>query len=130
MSEPSVDDVATLLDLRRLCKEDEDRVAMWQKQRPVIMVVTALALGLRRLRADVRRRFDAWKILACSGGASAQSPMSPPTAREVLFIRDVSPTPGRRISFHSAFTRWATTNGEQFIRSLRWAIPFRDSAIE
>ena len=71
VSEPTVEDVATLLDMRRLCKEDEDRIAIWQKQRPVIMVVTALALGLRRLRAEVRRRVDAWKILASSVGATA-----------------------------------------------------------
>ena len=45
VSEPTVEDVATLLDLKRLCKEDEDRVAMLQKQRPVIMM-------LRRSRWD------------------------------------------------------------------------------
>ena len=59
VSEPTVEDVATLVDVRRLSMEDEDRVTMWQKQRPVITVVTALALGLRRLRAEVRRRVDA-----------------------------------------------------------------------
>ena len=62
VSEPTVEEVATLLDPGRLCKEDEDRKVLWQKQRPVIMVVTALALGLRKLRAEVRRRVDAWKV--------------------------------------------------------------------
>ena len=121
VSEPTVEDVATLLDVRRLSKEDEDRVAMWQRQRPVIMVVTVLAVGFRRLRAEVRRRVDAWKILASSGGAIAQPLISSPTVREVQLIRDVSPIPGRRNSFHSAFTRWAISSGEPFIRTLRLA---------
>ena len=73
VSEPTIEDVATLVDVRRLSMEDEDRITMWQKQRPVIMVVTARALGLRRLRAEVRRRVDAWKILA-SSVASAPHP--------------------------------------------------------
>ena len=76
VSEPTVEDVATLVDVRRLSMEDEDRVTMLQKQRPVIMVVTALALGLRRLREEVRRRVDAWKILASSS-------VSSPIGREV-----------------------------------------------
>ena len=31
VSEPTVEEVATLLDPSRLCKEDEDRFALWQK---------------------------------------------------------------------------------------------------
>ena len=130
VSEPTVEEVATLLDPSRLCKEDEDRIALWQKQRPVIMVVTALALGLRKLRAEVRRRVDAWKSLASSVGVAEQLTPHQLIAHDVQLIRDISPTPGRRIPFHSAFTRWASSNGEQFIRSLRWALPSRDSAIE
>ena len=72
VSEPTIEDVATLVGVRRLSMEDEDRITMWQKQRPVIMVVTALALGLRRLRAEVRRRVDAWKILASSAASAPQ----------------------------------------------------------
>ena len=34
VSDPTVEDVAILFDLKCLCKEDEDRVAMWQKQTP------------------------------------------------------------------------------------------------
>ena len=130
VSEPTIEDVATLVDVRRLSMEDEDRITMWQKQRPVIMVVTALALGLRRLRAEVRRRVDAWKILASSAASALQPSISSPNDREVQLIREVSPTPCRRNSFPSVFTKWATSIGESFIRTLRWALPYRDAAIE
>ena len=77
----------------------------------MITIVTALALGLRRLRAEVRRRVDAWKILASSGSALAHPPMAPLIDRDALCIRSVSLASGRRISFHSAFTKCASTNG-------------------
>ena len=59
VSEPIAEEVATLLDAHRLSREVEDRMARWRSQRTAIMVVTTLALGLRRLRAEVRRRVDA-----------------------------------------------------------------------
>ena len=62
--EPTIEDVATLLDIHRLSQEAEDRIALWLAQRRAIMVVTPFALRLRRLRAEVRRRVGAWKILA------------------------------------------------------------------
>ena len=42
----------------------------------------------------------------------------------------MSPIPCRRNYFHPAFTRWAISTGEPFIRTLRWALPYRDAAIE
>ena len=73
VSKPTVEDVATLLDVRRLSKEDEDRVVMWQRQKHVIMVVTVFALRFRRLRAEVRRRVERVEDLGFfSVGAIAQ----------------------------------------------------------
>ena len=64
--EPVIEEVATLLDASRVTKESEDTTALWKSQRPAIVVVTTLALGLRKLCAEVRRRVDAWKTLAGS----------------------------------------------------------------
>ena len=100
--EPTIEDDATLLDMHRLSKEAEDRLALWRAQRPAIMAVTALALGLRRLRAEVRRQSQ---------------------------LEDHQ-TPRRRCPFHPAFREWATSFGVSFIRTLRWAIPSLDIAIE
>ena len=130
VSEPTIEDVATLLDAPCLSKEAEDRIALWRKQRPAIMVVTALALGLRRLRAEVRRRVDAWKILAASAASAPQAIHLPSTGPDVQPLREVSPTPCGRNSFSPAFATWATSTGASSIRTLRWAIPSRDSAIE
>ena len=65
-SAPAIEEVASLLDVQRLAKEVEDTTALRRFQRPAIMVVTTLALGSRKLRAEVRRRVNGWKILAGS----------------------------------------------------------------
>ena len=130
VSEPTIEDVATFLDAPRMAKEAEDRIALWRKQRPAVMVVTALALGLRRLRAEVRRRVDAWEILAASAASAPQVTHLQSTGPDVQPLREVSSTPCRRNSFSTAFATWATSTGASFIGTLRWAIPSRDSAIE
>ena len=63
------EDVATIMDIRLATKEAEERKALWRSQKPACAVVTALALGLRRLRAEVRRRVDAWKTLPASAAS-------------------------------------------------------------
>ena len=55
VDERTIEEVATLLDINLASKEAEDRSALWRAQKPAIAVATALALGLRRLRAEVRR---------------------------------------------------------------------------
>ena len=115
VSEPAIEDVATLLDAPRLSKEAEDRIALWRKQRLAIMVVTALALGLRRLQAEVRRRVDAWKILAASAASVPQATHLQSTGLDVQPLREVSPTPCGRNSFSPAFATWATSTGASFI---------------
>ena len=118
VSEPTIEDVATLLDAPRMAKEAEARIALWRKQRPAVMVVTALALGLRRLRAEVRRRVDAWKISAASAASAPQAIHLPSTGPDAQPLREKSPTPCRRNSFFSAFATWATSTGASFIRTL------------
>ena len=44
--------------------------------------------------------------------------------------RDEPHTPRRRSSFHTAFSRWATSTGAALVKSLKWAIPSVDSANE
>ena len=128
--EPTIEDDATLLDMHRLSKEAEDRLALWRAQRLAIMVVTALALGLRRLRAEVRRRVDAWKILAASAASAPQTPLFLPTPPVPQSQLEDHQTPRRRCSFHPAFREWATSSGVSFIRTLRWSIPPLDTVIE
>ena len=129
--ETSTEDVGTILDINLAAKEAEHRSALWRSQKPTIAVITALALGLRRLRAEVRRRVDAWKIMAAS--AASMSPTTdvfPVTQSPSQPHRDDPHTPCRRSSFHTAFNRWAKSTGAAFIRSLRWVIPSVESAIE
>ena len=118
------EDVATIIDIRLAAKEAEERKALWRSQKPTFAVVTALALGLRRLRAEVRRRVDAWKTLA----ASAASILPATDAITVTPFplqsqRSEFHAPRRRNSFHTSFNGWATSTGASFIRFLRWAIP-------
>ena len=47
-----------------ILQDTERRAKLWKSQKPTTMVVTILALGLRKLRAELRRRTDAWKIMA------------------------------------------------------------------
>jgi hypothetical protein len=78
IDEPTIEEVAALLDINLASKDAEDRSALWRAQKPPIAVATALALGLRRLRAEVRRRVDAWKVLAASAASMRHSPHASP----------------------------------------------------
>ena len=90
------------------------------------MVVTILALGLRKLRAELRRRTDAWKIIATIEYPSFLS-TAPPTHNTALPIHE---EPLRvRTAFQSSFDHWYNTGGIQYIRSLRWGIPTVEAAV-
>ena len=93
------------------------------------MVVTTLALGLRKLRAEVRRRVNAWKILAGSAASLLRTSQLPPIELDAPSQSEDQLTPRRRNSFNLSFANWATSSGSSFIRTLRWAIPPRDIAI-
>ena len=125
------EDVATIMDMGLAAKEAEEREVLWRSQKPAFAVVTALALGLRRLRAEVRRRVDAWKTIAASAASI------PPTTDALTVApsphqsqRDEPHTPRRRNSFHTSFNRWATSTGVPFIRSLGRAITLMETTIE
>ena len=45
-------------------QESERRARLWKAQKHTTMVVTILALGLRKFRAELRQRIDAWKIIS------------------------------------------------------------------
>ena len=66
----AAEDYATIFDSLLICKEQEALASLWKKQKPTILVVTTLALGLRKLRAEVRRRVGAWKILASASDSN------------------------------------------------------------
>ena len=79
------------------------------------MVVTILALGLRKLRAELRQRIDAWKIIATieypSSLVAAPSTYDPAPLSHEEPIRV-------RAAFQSSFDHWSNIIGTQYIRSL------------
>ena len=127
--EPVVEDVATLLDASLVTKESEDTTALWKSQRPAIVVVTTLALGLRKLRAEVRRRVDAWKTLAGSSAPIIHGSQSPSSDFFSPLQSDDRLSTRRRCFFSASFANWAASSGATFMSALRGAIPPRDSAI-
>ena len=91
------------------------------------MVVTTLALGLRKLRAEVRRRVGAWKILAST--SDPNEPLgSQPTISQPSHTTNRALSPPRRSSFQSSFLQWFNAGGSHYIRSLRWAVPTVETA--
>ena len=90
------------------------------------MVVTILALGLRKLRAELRQRIDAWKIIAALEYPSAIV-AAPSTYDDALLTHE---EPIRlRVVFQSLFSQWCNGIGTQYIRNLRWAIPSPETAV-
>ena len=101
--EPVIEEVATLLDARCIANEVEGTAALWRFQRPAMTVVTTLALGLRKLRAEVRRRVEAWKTLAGSAAPLLHSSQSPSTDLVALSPPEDHLSPRRRCSFNVSF---------------------------
>ena len=57
------EEYTTILESDDATRETEKRTNKWKKQLPVITIVVTLALGLRKMRAELRRRVNAWKEL-------------------------------------------------------------------
>ena len=53
-----------MIETENAARETERSTNKWKQQQPVITVVTTLALGLRKMRAELRRRLEACKELA------------------------------------------------------------------
>ena len=83
----------------------------------MITIVITLALGLRKIRAELRRRVNAWKELIIFADYAV-----PETIEEQLVQSDESEqeevaTPKRnRKSFHNRFRQWANAHGAETIR--------------
>ena len=117
------DEYAIIYDTDRAGQDADKRATLWLAQQPSITITTTLVMGLRRMRAKLRRRIEAWKALAT---ASAQPrPHDDDSATKSL---EVPPQPSLpipttwRSSFESSFGRWAGTQGADTIRDLRWPI--------
>ena len=122
----SYEEDATILNSTIILQETERRAMLWKSQKPTTMVVTILALGLRKLRAELRRRTDAWKIIATIEYPSFLS-AAPPTHNTAFTIHEEPLCV--RTAFQSSFDHWYNTGGIQYIRSLRWAIPTVEAAV-
>ena len=114
-----------MFDPSLIIMESERRAKLWRAQRPTTMVVTILALGLRKLRAELRQRVDAWKSIAALEYPSAIA-IAPSTYDDALLTQEV-PTRLRAV-FQSSFSMCCNGTGTQFIRNLRWAIPSPETA--
>ena len=60
------DEHATILKTEGARREMEKRMAKRKQQQSVITIVMTLVLGIRKMRAELRRRVDAWKELVTS----------------------------------------------------------------
>ena len=117
---------ATMFDSSLIIMESERRTKLWKAQRPTTMVVTILALGLRKLRAELKQRVDAWKSIAALEYPPAIA-IIPSTVVASPFSQEGSTRP--RAVFQSSFSVWCNGTGTQFIRNLRWAIPSPEIAV-
>ena len=79
--DPDAEDFATTYGPAQAAQDADRRGALWRSQLPAIMVTTTLVLGVRRLRAQLRRRVDAWKALAITS-YRMPSPLINPTAKK------------------------------------------------
>jgi hypothetical protein len=114
-----------MFDSSLIIMESERRTKLWKAQRPTTMVVTILALGLRKLRVALRQRVDAWKNIAA---------LEYPSVTAIAPSTDDDPPPSQegsrhtRVVFQSSLSVWCNGTGTQFIRNLRWAIPSPETA--
>ena len=58
------EEYATTLESDEAAREICKRSSNWKKRHPVMAVIITLPLGLRKLRAEFRRRVEAWKHLS------------------------------------------------------------------
>ena len=62
-----------MLETNGAAREIEKRTNKWKKQQPIITVAMTLALGLRTMRAELRRRVEAWKELTTLAGRTIET---------------------------------------------------------
>ena len=71
---------ATILETDGATHKIEKRTNKLKKQKPVITVVMILALGLRKMRAELRRRVIAWtELMVLAADDSGQEEVATPT---------------------------------------------------
>ena len=58
------EEYAKTIEFDEAAREIGKRNNKWKKQQPVMTVIITLALGLGKLRAELRRRVEAWKDLS------------------------------------------------------------------
>ena len=118
------EEYATTLESDEVAREIGKRSSKWKKQQPVMTVVIILAFGLRKLRAELRRRVEAWKHLSSLAYLDTNGTQTATIDQyeETSTIPCVSQSQNRS-TFHFRFTRWANNNGKEIIRKLRWKIP-------
>ena len=94
-------------------------------------VVITLALGLRKLRAELRRRVEAWENLSSlAGQVMDEAPADNGNRHDELSQTPAVLQTQNRNTFHAKFKHWANHNGAETIRKLRWTFPTNQIAIQ
>ena len=88
--DPDLEWFATIYDPAQTTQDADRRSTLWRLQQPAIMVFTTLVLGLRWLRAELRRRVKAWKAVA-TASYHVPSPPINPTATPPIHPTPIAP---------------------------------------
>ena len=110
------EEYATTIESDEAAREIGKRNNNWKKQQPVMTVIITLALGLRKLRAELRRRVEAWKDLQFLAHIDTDGTQ----IANIDHYDEKSITPSvsqsqNRSTFHVRFCRWACNNGKEII---------------
>ena len=97
-----------MLEFSIIMMESDRRAKLWMAQKPTTMVVTILAFGLRKFRAELRQRIDAWKIIAALGYPSAI--VSDPSTYDEAILSQEEPI-RLRVVFQFLFPQWSNVIG-------------------
>ena len=93
-----------MIEIEGAASEMEKRTNKWKQQEPVIKIVSTLALGMRKMRPELRRRVYAWNeltILACHSARDISDEHRSQT--NAIAQDEECPTTQTRIPLHAKF---------------------------
>ena len=90
-----------------------------------------LALGRRKMRAELRRRVNAWKEPKSLSDYAVMETIEEHVIQLDESVQEEVVTPIRiRKSFHTRFRQWPKSDGAEAISKLRWTIPTSQIALQ
>ena len=109
---------ATMFDPAEAAQDAQRREALRRSQLLAITVTTTLVLGLRRLKAELRKAI-------ASASYRVPNPVPNPNVipAPTTMTSELNCTTKERNYFNYSFRLWAATTGASTIRTLRWIMP-------